>query len=122
MLIALRFYASGSFLQIIGDTIGVEKSTVSRVVTSVSWVLVAKQQQYIKWPKDQQELGSSSTNVEGFLASGIVIHGTRNLRQWIILKVMVAFTVMKSRMYALTRVKSHISAHNMTKRVTGLVI
>ena len=69
VLIALRFYASGSFLQIIGDTIGVEKSTVSRVVTSVSWVLVAKQQQYIKWPKDQQELGSSSTNVEGFLVS-----------------------------------------------------
>ena len=57
VLIALRFYASGSFLQVIGDTIGVDKSTVSRVVTNVSLVLVAKQQQYIKWPKDQQEFG-----------------------------------------------------------------
>jgi len=54
VLIALRFYASGSFLQVIGDTIGVDKSTVSRVVTNVSLALVAKQQQYIKWPKDQQ--------------------------------------------------------------------
>ena len=59
VLIALRFYASGSFLQVIGDTIGVDKSTVSRVVTNVSLALVAKQQQYIKWPKDQQELGKS---------------------------------------------------------------
>ena len=57
VLIALRFYASGSFLQVIGDTIGVDKSTVSRVVTNVSLALVAKQQQYIKWPKDQQEFG-----------------------------------------------------------------
>ena len=36
VLIALRFFASGSFLQVIGDTAGVNKSTVSRVVTSVS--------------------------------------------------------------------------------------
>ena len=36
VLIAPRFYASGSFLQVIGDTAGVDKSTVSRVVTNVS--------------------------------------------------------------------------------------
>ena len=47
VLIALRFYASGSFIQVIGDTIAVDKSTVSRVVTNVSLALVAKQQQYI---------------------------------------------------------------------------
>ena len=62
VLIALRFYASGSFLQVIGDTIGVDKSTVSRVVTNVSLALVAKQQQYIKWPKDQQEFGKSKNS------------------------------------------------------------
>ena len=43
VLIALRFYASGSFLQVIGDTIGVAKSKISRVVTNVSLALVAKQ-------------------------------------------------------------------------------
>ncbi|XP_044165252.1 putative nuclease HARBI1 [Acropora millepora] len=62
VLIALRFYASGSFLQVIGDTIGVDKSTGSRVVTNVSLALVAKQQQYIKWPKDQQDFGKSKNS------------------------------------------------------------
>ena len=56
---ALRFYASGSFLQVVGDTVGVDKSTVSRVVTNVSLALVAKQQQFIKWPRDQQDLSKS---------------------------------------------------------------
>ena len=49
VLIALRFYASGSFLQVVGDTIGVDKSTVSRVVTNVTLALVTKQQQFIKF-------------------------------------------------------------------------
>jgi hypothetical protein len=34
--IALRFYASGSFLQVIGDTLGYNKGTVSRVVDNVT--------------------------------------------------------------------------------------
>ena len=59
VLIALRFYASDSFLQVVGDTVGVDKSTVSRVVTNVSLALVAKQQQFIKWPRDQQDLSKS---------------------------------------------------------------
>ena len=32
VMIALRFYASGSFLQVIGDTLGLDKGTVSWVV------------------------------------------------------------------------------------------
>ena len=36
LLIALRFYASGSFLQVIGDSEGADKSTVSRAVHTVS--------------------------------------------------------------------------------------
>ena len=55
VLIALRFYASGSFLQVIGDTFGVGKSTVSRVVTDVSRALIAKQPQFIKWPSTNDE-------------------------------------------------------------------
>ena len=47
VLIALRFYASGSFIQVIGDTIGVDMALVSPVVTNVSLAFVAKQQQYI---------------------------------------------------------------------------
>ena len=55
VLIALRFYASGSFLQVIGDTFGVDKSTVSRVITDVSRVLLVKQPRFIKWPSTNDE-------------------------------------------------------------------
>ena len=47
VLIALRFYASGNFLQVIGDTVGVDKSTVSRAVHDVSQQLSAKQSMFI---------------------------------------------------------------------------
>ena len=63
LLIELRFYASGSFLQVIGDTIGVDKSTVSRVVYDVSRLLAAKQAQFIKWPTDVAEINE---NKNGF--------------------------------------------------------
>ena len=55
VLIALRFYASGSFLQVIGDTFGVDKSTVSRVITDVSRALIVKQPRFIKWPSTNDE-------------------------------------------------------------------
>lgn len=54
VLIALRFFASGSFLQVIGDTFGVDKSTVSRVVIDVSTALTGRQQQFIKWPSNDE--------------------------------------------------------------------
>ena len=50
VLVALRFFASGSFLQIIGDTVGLPKSTVSRIVTDVSKALVSKQEEFINFP------------------------------------------------------------------------
>ena len=55
VLIALRFYASGSFLQVIGDTFGVDKSTVSQAITDVSRALIAKQHLFIKWPLTNDE-------------------------------------------------------------------
>ena len=55
VLIALRFYASGSFLQVIGDTFGVDKSTVSRVISDVSRALIVKQPRFIKWPSTTDE-------------------------------------------------------------------
>lgn len=50
ILIALRFYSSGSFLQVIGDTLGFEKSTVSKTVKDVTDAIVARAGQFIKWP------------------------------------------------------------------------
>ena len=55
ILIALRFYASGSFLPVIGDTFGVDKSTVSRVVSDVSRALATKQNVFIKWTSTNHE-------------------------------------------------------------------
>ena len=55
VLTALRFFASGTFLQVtLGDTAGVDKSTVSRVVTSVSHALLAKQSNFINLPTGVQ--------------------------------------------------------------------
>ena len=50
VLVALRFYATGSFFQVVGDTVGVDKSTVSRTVERVSTALAAKAGRFIKWP------------------------------------------------------------------------
>lgn len=55
VLIALRFYASGSFLQVIGDTFGVDKSTISRAISDVSRALIVKQPRFIKWPSTNDE-------------------------------------------------------------------
>ena len=69
--IALRYFASGSFLQAVGDTMGVDKGTVSRCIQRVSHALAAKTNQFIKWPSDQRKkkLSKVFTKVEGFLVS-----------------------------------------------------
>ena len=56
VLVALRFFASGSFLQIIGDTVGLPKSTVSRIVTDVLKSLVNKQEEFINFPTEPVEV------------------------------------------------------------------
>ena len=56
VLAALRFFASGSFLQVIGDTIGLSKSTVSRIISKVSYALAQKQVHFIKWPSTEAEI------------------------------------------------------------------
>ena len=56
VLVALRFFASGSFLQVIGDTIGLSKSTVSRIIANVSYALAQNQMHFIKWPSTEAEI------------------------------------------------------------------
>ena len=55
VLNALRFLASCSFLQVIGDTFGVDKSTVSRVVRDVCVALSNKREEFICWPSNQEK-------------------------------------------------------------------
>lgn len=53
-MIVLRFYASGCTMQVVGDTMGFHKSTVSRVINDVTDALVARKDLYIYWPNDIQ--------------------------------------------------------------------
>ena len=55
VLIALKYFASGSFLQVVGDNMGVDKGTVSSGIQRVSHALAAKTDQFIKWPSDQRK-------------------------------------------------------------------
>ena len=43
LMIALRFFASGSFHQVIGDAINVNKSTVCRTIARVTKALLKQQ-------------------------------------------------------------------------------
>ena len=57
-MIALRFFASGSHLQVIGDTMGHDKSTISRVIRQVADALVEMKDTFIKWPQTPEKLSS----------------------------------------------------------------
>ncbi|CAC5387967.1 HARBI1 [Mytilus coruscus] len=54
--IALRFYASGSFLQVIGDTLGYDKSTVSRAVDNVTNAILARKKDFISFPTSKADV------------------------------------------------------------------
>ena len=64
---ALRFFASGSFLQVIGDTVGLPKSTVSRTIRDVSAALIYKRNEFIHWPTTVDEIQRVK---EGFFHKG----------------------------------------------------
>ena len=64
--ILIALIASGSFLQVVGDTVGVDKDTVSRCIQRVSHALAAKTDQFIKWPSDQRQRKIK----QGFYESG----------------------------------------------------
>ena len=53
-MIALRFFASGSFQQVIGDTMNVNKSTVCRTITRVTKALLKQQKRSIFWPTQEE--------------------------------------------------------------------
>lgn len=56
VLITLRFLATGSFLQIIGDFSGIDKSTASRVISKVIRVIARLKKQFINMPHTADEI------------------------------------------------------------------
>lgn len=56
VLITLRFLATGSFLQIIDDFNGIDKSTASRVISKVIRVIAQLRNQFINMPSTVEEI------------------------------------------------------------------
>ncbi len=54
VLIALRFYACGSFFEVKWDGLAVTKATVGHVVHSVSSALTSLLGQFVKWPENEE--------------------------------------------------------------------
>lgn len=54
LIIALRFFASGLFQQVIGDTINVKKHTVCRTITRMTKALFKQQKKSIFWPRQEE--------------------------------------------------------------------
>ena len=65
VLLALRFYATGAFQNLIGDSLGLHKSTASRIIHRVSTALPKKLPKYLQFPADDREL---QTTKEKFYA------------------------------------------------------
>ena len=54
LLSALRFYASRSFEQVVGDTVHIHKSTVCRIIKRVTEALLAFRGRFIQWPSHDE--------------------------------------------------------------------
>ena len=52
VLMALRFYASGSFQGVIADTFGLSQPSVSRAISDISTALIKRAGNYITFPKE----------------------------------------------------------------------
>lgn len=60
LLITLRFYATGSFLQVVGDFIGIDKSTASRIVYLVSRAIASHHNDFLQMPSTDDEMRQTS--------------------------------------------------------------
>ena len=80
VLVTLRFLASGSFLEVIGDTfLSYDKSTVSRVVRRVTLALASKVNDFVKFSttaNERDEIKHGLFHVGGFPSAIGCIDGT----------------------------------------------
>lgn len=57
LLLTLRYFACGDFLVCVGDFIGIDKGTASRIIKRVSESIACLAPTYIKFPSTQEEIG-----------------------------------------------------------------
>ena len=55
LLVTLRYYATGSFQLVVGDTFSIDKATVCRTVHRVTRVLAALRPEYVRFPSTEEE-------------------------------------------------------------------
>eukprot|EP00102_Acyrthosiphon_pisum_P019200 XP_016656410.1 PREDICTED: putative nuclease HARBI1 isoform X2 [Acyrthosiphon pisum] len=73
LLLALRFYATGSFLISAGDVVGVSKSTACVIVRDVSVALAQLRPQFIKMPETNDEIKELQKQFYGIAKFPLVI-------------------------------------------------
>ena len=54
MLIALRFYVTGSYQQVVGDVVNIHQTTAGRIVNRVTNAIARRHQQFISFPSNQE--------------------------------------------------------------------
>ncbi|KAB0804749.1 hypothetical protein PPYR_01719 [Photinus pyralis] len=75
VLLALRYLATGCFLSVAGDFIGIDKSTASRLTTKVCRAIASQHRIFIKMPTTEEEMRERSRgfymiNFRGYLLVG----------------------------------------------------
>nr|CAI5851845.1 unnamed protein product [Callosobruchus analis] len=55
VLVILRYYATGNFLKTVGDSVGIDKATASRIVWKVTRAIAGLYHQFIKLPRTPPE-------------------------------------------------------------------
>lgn len=62
LLLALRYYACGSFQSVVGDTMGFSQATIWRAITKVSTLLSNRIDDFIVFPTESSVLNDMKTN------------------------------------------------------------
>ncbi|KAG7155456.1 nuclease HARBI1-like 22 [Homarus americanus] len=104
VLVALRFYASGTFQHVLGDTVGLTQASVSRIIRDVTQILTERARFEIKMPT-----GDSGYPLEAFLMTpfrnpstpGEVRYNNSHTKTRVV--VVQTFGVLKSRFRCLHR-------------------
>ncbi|CAG2185824.1 HARBI1 [Mytilus edulis] len=69
VMVTPKILASGSFLQVVGDTLGLDKGTVSRVVQDTTAALCKRQNEFVKWPRrdaEKNKIKAGNYRIGGF--------------------------------------------------------
>lgn len=79
LLIALRFYAVGCFLEPVADMFGVSKSSAYDIVSEVSYLIASKRNQFVQMSDNEMDLLKNKAlfhRIGGFPLAVAAVDGT----------------------------------------------